>query len=113
MVTPTAIALAIVALTAEELPPVAADLAQEERHYTIVDLPIPPAIHLEASSLLEVEESDPADPVLFIGTRRGEVYRVRGATSTPPKLDYELYASGLTEVFGLAWGRRAVRHPAV
>ena len=94
----TALLFAVVTLLAEELPPVLADVAEENRYYRLVDVPMPKEAHFEASSFLELD-----DGRLVIGTRRGEVYFVTGATEDPPAPKYELFASGLHEVFGIAY----------
>jgi len=82
----------------EKLPPMRADAAREAAHYKIVDVFIPPQLHIEASSWLELP-----DGRIAIGTRRGDVFLVTGLEKTPPVPDYHLFASGLHEVFGLAW----------
>ena len=70
----------------------------EEKHYPIIDIPIPDDIILEAGSF----ELMP-DEKLAIGTRRGQIFIVEGAFATPPKPVFKEYASGLDEVTSLAW----------
>lgn len=70
----------------------------ESGFYDIVDVPVDPAIFLEAVSFLELD-----DGRIVIGTRRGEVYFVEGALDPYPDPEYTLFASGLQEIFGLAW----------
>ena len=82
----------------DDLPPVQSDLERESAYYRIVDVPIPPAHFIEPSSFLEL-----GDGRLVIGTRRGDVFFVTGADRDPPVPQYELFATGLHEVFGLAW----------
>jgi len=71
---------------------------REAGFYRIVDIPLPPEAVLEAGSVLELP-----DGRLAVGTRRGEVHLATGAASTPPAPKWTLFASGLTEVLGLAW----------
>lgn len=73
--------------------------AQEEaKYYPIVTIPIPPGVPMRPGSF----ENLP-DGRLAVGTRRGDIYFVKGAFETPPQPDYHLFASGQDEVFGLAW----------
>ena len=69
----------------------------ESGWWKIEDLEIPPAIHLEAVSFLELDGGQVA-----IGTRRGEIWLVDGLLDDEPDPVYHLFASGLHEVFGLA-----------
>jgi hypothetical protein len=70
----------------------------EAAYYRIVDLPIPPELRLEASSMCIVP-----DGRLAIGTRRGEILLVDGAFEDLPALRIERFAEGLDEVFGLGF----------
>ncbi len=75
------------------------DTAEEEtKYYRIVDVPIPEGVALEAVSF----ETLP-DNRLAIGTRRGEILLVSGAFDDYPQPTYQTWASGLDEIFGLAW----------
>lgn len=71
---------------------------REPEYYTITNLLLPPGAVVEAGSMLELP-----DGRLAIGTRRGEIYFCIGHDATPPAPKWKLFASGLTEVFGLAW----------
>ncbi len=71
---------------------------REAEFYRITDVPMPPDAVLEAGSLLWL-----ADGRLVVGTRRGEIYFATGADATPPAPVWKLFATGLTEVLGLAW----------
>lgn len=82
----------------DDLPDVQFDLEREAQYYRIVDVPIPSAYYLEATSFLELD-----DGRLVLGTRRGEVFFVSGAEEDPPAPRYQLFATGMHEVFGLAW----------
>ncbi len=79
----------------ENLPPLS-DF-DEGDWWVIEDLEIPPAIHLEAVSMLELDDGQVA-----IGTRRGEIWFVDGLLDDDLAADYHLFAQGLHEVFGLA-----------
>ncbi len=71
---------------------------REAGHYRIVDVPMPLDGVMEAGSILWL-----ADGRLVVGTRRGEIYFATGADATPPAPVWKLFATGLTEVLGLAW----------
>lgn len=71
---------------------------REPRFYTITDIPMPPGAVLEAGSILALP-----DGRLAVSTRRGEIHFATGAHETPPAPRWELFATGLTEVLGLAW----------
>ncbi len=78
-----------------------AELVANEREpdfYSITDIPLPPGAVVEAGSIVELP-----DGRLAIGTRRGDVYFCTGHDATPPSPKWQLFATGLTEVFGLAW----------
>lgn len=71
---------------------------REAAYYPMVDLPMPSDAVMEAGSILAL-----ADGRLVVGTRRGEIYFATGAMDTPPVPRWQLFATGLTEVLGLAW----------
>ena len=71
----------------------------EGDYYPIVTFPTPKETALEVSSI----ELLPGDK-LALGTRRGEVWTVSGATEADPsKVSYQLFAAGQHELMGLAW----------
>ncbi len=70
----------------------------ETNYYTITDVPLPSDSVMEAGSMLALP-----DGRLVVGTRRGEIYFATSADATPPAPKWKLFATGLTEVFGLAW----------
>lgn len=85
--------LPVLALTA-----VPASGAEESDFYRITTFATPPETALEVGSIELL-----TDGRLAVGTRRGEVWLVRGAEQADPaKLQYQLFASGLHEVLGLA-----------
>ncbi|MDG1892898.1 MAG: hypothetical protein P8L18_16470 [Verrucomicrobiota bacterium] len=71
---------------------------REEAFYRLVDIPLPDGMVLEAGSFDLLP-----DDRLAVGTRRGDIYLVKGAFDDPPQPEYHLYASGLDEVTGLSW----------
>ena len=70
---------------------------REAEFYRIADVPMPPGAVMEAGSMLALP-----DGRLAVGTRRGEIYFATGADATPPAPQWKLFATGLTEIFGLA-----------
>ena len=72
--------------------------AEEAKYYPIVNIPIPPTVPLRPGGL----ESLP-DGRLAVGTRRGDIYFVRGAFDSPPTPEFHLFASGQDEIFSLSW----------
>ena len=71
---------------------------EEEKYYPIVNIPIPPEVPMRPGSF----EILP-DGRLAVGTRRGDIYFIKGAFQSPPEPRYHLFASGQDEIFGLAW----------
>ena len=71
---------------------------QEEEYYRIVDVPLPDDMPLEAGSF----EVMP-DGRLAVGTRRGDILLVTGAFDKNPRPTFKRFASGLDELFGLAY----------
>jgi hypothetical protein len=81
------------------LPLVAADQPQEADYYKITSFQTPKETALEVGSIDLMP-----DGKLAIGTRRGEVWLVSGAGNSDPKrVTYQLFASGLHEVLGIAY----------
>lgn len=78
-----------------------ADVPVNEREalfYRITDVPTPPGAVVEAGSILSIP-----DGRLAVGTRRGDIYVATGADAASPAPRWHLFATGLTEVLGLAW----------
>jgi hypothetical protein len=72
--------------------------SEEAKYYPIVNIPIPPQIPMRPGGF----EILP-DGRLAVGTRRGDIYFIKGAFETPPVPQYHLFASGQDEIFSLAW----------
>ena len=85
-------------LQGEDLGEMWGTAAKETKYYPIVNIPIPPGVPMRAGSF----EILP-DGRLAVGTRRGDIYFIKGAFDSPPKPEYHLFASGQDEIFGLAW----------
>ncbi|MDB5295454.1 MAG: putative rane-bound dehydrogenase domain protein [Phycisphaerales bacterium] len=78
------------------------DLKAEAAHYRVVTIPLPDDVVLECGAI----ECGPGDAV-YVGTRRGDVYRVNNAYADPPTgVTFTKFATGLHEVLGLAYNLR-------
>ena len=82
----------------EELGAMWGTAAEEVKYYPIVQIPIPAGVPMRPGSF----EILP-DGRLAVGTRRGDIYFIRGAFESPPKPEYHLFASGQDEIFALSW----------
>ena len=71
---------------------------KEREFYPIVDVPIPKELVIEAGAF----ETLP-DGRIAVGTRHGDVYFISGLDEEKPQPQYQLYATGMDEIFGLAW----------
>jgi hypothetical protein len=71
---------------------------QEREYYPITELPIPAGEILEAGAF----ESLP-DGRIAVGTRHGDIFMISGVDEAKPQPEYHRFASGLDEIFGLAW----------
>lgn len=83
---------------AEDLGEMWGTAAEEAKYYPIVNIPIPPTVPMRTGGL----EILP-DGRLAVGTRRGDIYFVKGAFDSPPAPEFHLFASGQDEVFSLSW----------
>lgn len=70
----------------------------ESKYYPMVDVPLPNELAIEAGSF----EIMP-DGKLAVSTRRGDIFLVDGAFDEHPEPKFEKFASGLDEVFGMAY----------
>ncbi len=93
-----ALALTSQLRAAEDLGEMWGTAAEEAKYYPIVNIPIPSTVPMRPGGL----ESLP-DGRLAVGTRRGDIYFVKGAFDTPPKPEFHLFASGQDEIFSLSW----------
>jgi hypothetical protein len=83
---------------AEDLGEMWGTAAEEAKYYPITNLPIPSTVPLRPGGL----EFLP-DGRLAVGTRKGDIYLVKGALDSPPKPEFHLFATGQDEIFSLAW----------
>jgi hypothetical protein len=100
--------IAAVALTpqlhaAEDLGAMWGTAAEEAKYYPIVNIPIPAGVPMRPGSFEVLP-----DGRLAVGTRRGDIYFIKGAFETPPNPDYHLFASGQDEIFALSWRNGAM-----
>ena len=72
---------------------------EEAKYYKLVDIPLPKELAIEAGSF----EVMPGKNQLAIATRRGDIFLVDGAFDKHPEPTFKTFASGLDEVFGMAY----------
>lgn len=99
----TALSLSAPLHAAEDLGEMWGTAAEEAKYYPIVNIPIPPTVPLRPGGL----EILP-DGRLAVGTRRGDIYFIKGAFDFPPSPGYHLFASGQDEIFSLSWRNGAM-----
>ena len=76
-----------------------AETPSESDYYSITQIPIPTNVVLEVSGLDLMPEN-----ALAVATRRGEIYLLKNAYSTPvSNASWTRYAQGLHEPLGLSW----------
>ncbi len=85
-------------LPAEELGEMWGTAKEEAKYYPIVNIPIPPEVPMRPGGF----EILP-DGRLAVGTRRGDIYFIKGAFESTPAPEYHLFASGQDEIFSLSW----------
>lgn len=71
---------------------------EEAKYYPIVSIPIPRQVPLRPGGLEVLP-----DGRLAVGSRRGDIYFIKGAFESPPRPEYHLFATGQDEIFSLAW----------
>jgi len=72
---------------------------EESKYYELVDIPLPDELAIEAGSF----EVMPDQKRLAIATRRGDIFLVDGAFDEHPEPKFHKFASGLDEIFGMAY----------
>jgi len=92
------LAIAPMAYADEDLGAMWGTAEEEAKYYPIVNIPIPPGVPMHPGGF----EILP-DGRLAVGTRRGDIYFIKGAFDSPPQPEYQLFASGQDEIFSLAW----------
>lgn len=71
---------------------------REREYYPIVNIPIPDDLVIEAGAFAMLP-----DRRVAVGTRYGEVYLLSGIDEPKPRPTFQLFATGLDEIFGLAF----------
>lgn len=71
---------------------------REREYYRVVELPIPKDLVVEAGAF----ETLP-DGRIAVGTRHGDIFFISGVDDPKPTPTFHLFATGLDEIFGLAW----------
>jgi hypothetical protein len=77
---------------------------REREYYPIVNLPLPRDTVIEAGAFEVLPDGRVA-----IGTRHGEIFLVDGIDEPKPIPTFHRFATGLDEIFGLAWRDDAFR----
>ena len=72
---------------------------EEAKYYKMVEVPLPPELAVEVGSF----EVMPDKKQLAIATRRGDILLVDGIFKKHPEPVFKKYASGLDEIFGMAY----------
>jgi type 1 glutamine amidotransferase len=71
---------------------------RERAYYRVVELPIPDELVVEAGAIIALP-----DGRMAIGTRHGDLFLVSGVDEEKPEPEFQLFATGLDEIFGLAY----------
>jgi hypothetical protein len=77
---------------------------REREYYPIVNIPLPKDTVIEAGAFAVLP-----DHRIAVGTRHGEIYLIDGIDAAKPSPVFHRFASGLDEIFGLAWQDNAFR----
>jgi len=81
---------------AEEVGEMWGTAVRERAYYQVIDLPIPKDLVVEAGAFVTLP-----DGRIAVGTRRGDIFIIKGVDDEKPRPTYELFATGLDEIFGL------------
>jgi hypothetical protein len=71
---------------------------REREYYPLVQIPIPKELVIEAGAFCHLPNGR-----IAVGTRHGEIYIVSGIDQPKPTPTFQLFATGLDEIFGLAY----------
>ncbi len=77
---------------------------REREYYPIVNIPLPKETVIEAGAFAVLP-----DGRIAVGTRHGEIFLIDGVDAAKPIPSYHRFATGLDEIFGLAWKDNAFR----
>lgn len=92
------------ALRAEEVGERWGTEEREREYYPIVSIPLPKDTVIEAGAF-----AVSPDGRVAVGTRHGEIYLIDGIDAPKPTPSFHRFATGLDEIFGLAWNDNAFR----
>jgi hypothetical protein len=71
---------------------------REREYYPIVNIPLPKDTVIEAGAFAILP-----DHRVAVGTRHGEIFLIDGVDDPKPTPSFHRFATGLDEIFGLAW----------
>lgn len=71
---------------------------RERKYYRVVDIPMPKGAVIEAGAFDVLPDNR-----IAVGTRHGDIYLISGVDQKKPQPTYHQFASGLDEIFGLAY----------
>ena len=77
---------------------------REREYYPIVNIPLPKDTVIEAGAFAVLPDGRVA-----VGTRHGEIFFIDGIDAPKPTPSFHRFATGLDEIFGLAWKDNAFR----
>ncbi|MDX1945472.1 MAG: hypothetical protein SFU86_08685 [Pirellulaceae bacterium] len=77
---------------------------REREYYPIVSIPLPKETVIEAGAFAVLP-----DRRVAVGTRHGEIFLIDGIDAPKPNPLFHRFATGLDEIFGLAWHDQALR----
>jgi hypothetical protein len=87
-----------VPLSAEEVGERWGTEEREREYYPIVNIPLPKETVIEVGAFAVLPDGKVA-----VGTRRGEIFVIDGLDAAKPAPTFHRFATGLDEIFGLAW----------
>lgn len=77
---------------------------REREYYPIVNIPLPKDTVIETGAFAVLPDSR-----IAVGTRHGEIFFIDGLDVPKPTPTFHRFATGLDEIFGLAWHDGALR----
>ena len=89
---------ATLSLVAEEVGERWGTAERERAYYRVVNVPIPKGLVVEAGAFEQLP-----DGRLAVGTRRGDIYLLDDVDAEKPSPKFKRFATGLDEIFGLAY----------
>lgn len=95
---------ALASLRAEEVGERWGTEEREREYYPTVSIPLPKNTVIEAGAFTVLP-----DRRIAVGTRHGEIFLIDGVDAAKPNPSFHRFATGLDEIFGLAWQDDAFR----